>query len=205
MATAKKETKETKAPAKKEAGKAAEKKPEKKPEKKAKVGATLLERLKAAAADINELIGPSTPIDVDADEDTLKEEIKGVYDELAVFDDKFADETIETLKEIGVEMKVDPDLEKKSKKEKKAGKEKKEKGEVNDAFGNRIGTKSAFINAMLVKGAKKADIQKALQKEFGGEERLAESKVKSHIRYLGNEGHTVTEKDGVVKATPKKD
>lgn len=56
-----------------------------------------------------------------------------------------------------------------------------------DALGNVVGTMSATINALLIKGAKKADIVAAIMKNHDKDEDAATNKLLGHVKWLKTE------------------
>ncbi len=61
-----------------------------------------------------------------------------------------------------------------------------------DAFGLRPGTKTATAASMFRKGASMADVKKRTG-----------SNQYNILKFLENQGHKVTRKDGVITVTPK--
>jgi hypothetical protein len=103
------------------------------------------------------------------------------------------------------EGKPEPE-EKKTKVEKETKKEPKKSNlpdRPKDEFGRVKNSMSGRIDELLVKGATKEDVAKAIAEEFGRDEKKASAKVKSHMKTLKGEGYKITEKDGVYKLFKK--
>lgn len=89
----------------------------------------------------------------------------------------------------------------KPKKEKAEGGEKKSPfgDREKDQFGNLVGSMKSAINKMLLEGATKDDMVKAICKEFSRDKEHAEGKVSRQMKKLEKAGHAIKEDGGIFK------